>query len=525
MSKSSEKDLHFEKELWDSADKLRGAIDAGEYKHIVLGLIFLKYISDSFEKRRKYLKKAVKDKSNEKYYLPSEKSQKVILEDKDSYTEKGVFFVPEKARWQYLQDNAQSEDIGKLIDQAMEKIEEENPKQLKGVLSKQYARSNVDSRTLGELINLFSKIDFDSDKQGDRDILGRVYEYFLGEFASAEGKRGGEFFTPRCLVKLLVEILEPHEKFRVFDPACGSGGMFVQSSEFIKKHNEDPNKAAFYGQEKNPTTWRLAKMNLAIRGIDADIKVGDTFYDDKFPSLRADFVLANPPFNQNWDPERVKNDPRLKYGTPGGNNANFMWIQHFLYHLAPKGMAGFVMANGALAVGNKQGKIREKIIEEDLVDVIVACPPKLFYNVQLPVSLWFLAKNKKTDRFRNRKNETLFIDARETFKSISRKQNIFTDKHIKKIANTARAWRGETKDKEYEDIPGFCKSTIKEEIKDNGSVLTPGRYVGIPEEEDDGIPFKEKFTKLKTKLEQQFDKSQELEKKIKDNLEEINNEL
>ncbi len=514
-----EKDLNFEKELWKAADRLRGNIDASEYKHVVLGLLFLKYVSDSFYQRRFQLEQWVSDQKNKKYYVPNEKNRKLIIEDKDQYKSVGVFYIPENARWEYLRDRAMHTNIGKYLDEAMEAIENENPKQLKGVLPKTYTRTSLESNILGELVNIFSKIKFDHNIDKEKDILGRVYEYFLGQFASAEGKRGGEFYTPRSIVRLLVEVLEPYENARVFDPAAGSGGMFVQSSEFLKIHQKDPARISFFGQESNPTTWRLCRMNLAIRGIFGQIEVGNSYYDDKFPDLRADFVLANPPFNAEWEPGRLsEKDPRIKHGTSPSGNANFMWIQHFIHHLAPNGMAGFVMANGALAVGGREGEIRKKIIEDDLVDVIIACPPKLFYNVALPVSLWFVSKNKKNGRFRNRVGETLFIDAREIFEPISRKQVIFTEEQIQKIANTVGAWRGAKGIDKYKDIAGFCKSVTKEEIAKNGYVLTPGRYVGVAEEEDDGVPFKEKMKKLTSELKQYFEEGKKLEKEVEENL-------
>ena len=492
LSQKPSKDIEFEKELWKAADKLRGNIDPGEYKYIVLGLIFLKYVSDAFYQRKDELEKLISDPKGASF-IRDESSRKYYVEQKDPYRAKGIFYIPEKARWDYLQKYTMHNDIGKYLDEALEAIEEENPT-LKGILPKVYSRTPVESHSLGELINLFSKIKFDHNFDQEKDILGRVYEYFLGQFASAEGKRGGEFYTPRSIVKLLVEILEPYEGARVFDPACGSGGMFVQSGEFLKIHQKDPTKISFYGQEFNINTWRLCKMNLALRGMEGQIEQGNSYYDNKFSDLRFDFVLSNPPFNAEWDPKRLSDkDPRLKYGIPPASNANFMWIQHFIYHLAPNGMAGFVMANGALAVGGKEGEIRKRIIEDDLVDVIIACPPKLFYNVSLPVSLWFITKNKKNGRFRNRTGETLFIDAREIYEPVSRKQVIFTDEQIQKIANTVRAWRGKKEAGKYEDIPGFCKSATLEEIRKNGYVLTPGRYVGVKPEEDDGIPFEEKI--------------------------------
>lgn len=515
---------NFEKELWSAADKLRGNIDAGEYKHIVLGLLFLKYISDAFNSRREQLQNWVTNPQHKGYYIADSSAQTMILDDKDQYLSEGIFFVPEKARWEHLREHAMSERVASHIEEAMDLIERENPKLLQGVLPKdRYTRAQLDPHTLGELVNIFSRIQFDHDIGKERDMLGNVYQYFLGQFADAEGKRGGEFFTPPSLVRLLVEILEPFENARIFDPACGSGGMFVQSSRFLKTHHKDPRRVSISGQESNPTTFRLCKMNLAIRGIIGSIEVGNTYYDDKFPSLHADFVLANPPFNAEWDPKRLpEGDPRIRYGTPPGGNANFMWIQHFLHHLAPNGIAGFVMANGALAVGGREGEIRRKIIDADLVDVIVACPPKLFYNVSLPVSLWFLAKDKSGDRFRKRAGETLFIDAREQFKMISRKQAEFTGGHIAKITSTVRAWRGEEGAEKYEDVLGFCKSVQTEEIAEKGGyVLTPGRYVGLAAEVDDGVPFKEKMQELSKELKDAFKKGDELEARIISNLKKL----
>ncbi len=516
------KDLNFEKELWKAADRLRGNIDVSEYKHIILGLLFLKYVSDSFYQRRSKLEQWVGDTKNKSYFVPDEKNRKVIVDDRDQYKREGVFYIPKNARWEYLREHAMHSNIGKYIDEAMEAIENENPKQLKGVLPKIYTQTKLESQILGELVNIFSKITFDHDIEKEKDLLGRVYEYFLGQFASSEGKRGGEFYTPRSIVSLIVNILEPYENARIFDPACGSGGMFVQSHDFLKIHKKDPSKISFFGQESNFTTLRLCKMNLAIRGIFGQIEIGNSYYDDKFPDLRADFVIANPPFNAEWEPGRLSDkDPRIKYGIPPSGSANFMWIQHFIHHLAPNGMAGFVMANGALAVGGRDGEIRKKIIEDDLIDIIIACPPKLFYNVGLPVSLWFVSKNKNNGRFRKRIGETLFIDARETFEPISRKQVIFTEENIQKIAETVRAWRGENHGSEYKDIAGFCKAVKKDEIVKNGYVLTPGRYVGIAEEEDDGVPFEAKMKKLQGELKQCFEEGKKLEKEIENNLKDL----
>lgn len=517
----SDKDLDFKKELWQAADKLRGSIDAAEYKHVVLGLLFLKYVSDSFYNRRQEIEGLVSDSKNKEYYMVEGDDRSIIVEDKDQYKGKGVFYIPKKARWGELRNRSSQDDFREYIDTAMEAIENEN-KELKGVLPKIYTQTRLESQVLCDLVNIFSKIKFDHDIHKERDILGEIYEYFLGQFAAAEGKRGGEFFTPRPIVRLLVEILEPYENARILDPAAGSGGMFVQASEFLRRNKKDPSRISIFGQESNPTTLRLCKMNLAIRGIFGQIESGNTYYDDKFPDLRADFVLANPPFNADWEPSRLSDkDPRIKYGTPPASNANFMWIQHFIHHLAPNGMAGFVMANGALAVSGREGEIRKKIIDDDLIDVIIACPSKLFFNVGLPVSLWFAVKNKNKGRFRERKGETLFIDARETFAVISRKQVVFTPEHIQKIAGTVRAWRGEENGVQYNDIPGFCKSAAKEEIAKNGYVLTPGRYVGVAEEEDDGVPFEEKMEKLTGDLKKYFKEGEKLEKEILENLKKV----
>jgi len=518
------KDLDFEKELWKAADRLRGNVEVTDYKHIVLGLLFLKYVSDSFNSKRESMSALLSDPTDEEgYYTPDIEKQKWILNDKNIYKSEGIFFIPETARWAYLQSKAMLPDIGKYLDEAMEKIEDENSSQLKGVLPKIYSRITIEPHVLGELVNIFSKISFDHDINKEKDILGRVYEYFLGEFATSEGKRGGEFYTPRSLVRLLVEILEPYENAKVFDPSCGSGGMFVQSGEFLKIHQKDPSKISFFGQELNSTTYNLCRMNLAIRGIFGSIEMGNSYYNDKFPDLRADFVLANPPFNAEWEPKRLPDsDPRLKYGIAPSGNANFMWVQHFLYHLAPNGMTGFVMANGALAGSGKEGEIRRKIIEDDLVDVIISCPPKLFYNVTLPVSLWFLTKNKKNGRFRNRSKETLFIDAREIFTPISRKQYTFSEEQLQRIVGTVQSWRGEEGSKDYQDVAGFCKAVKLEEIENNGFVLNPGRYVGIAPEPDDGIPFAEKIKKYKEDLLKYFDEGKKLEEEIKNNLKKIN---
>lgn len=522
LDKNHHHDLSFEKELWMAADKLRGNVDVSEYKNIVLGLLFLKYISDSFYKRREVLAELTKDPKNEDFYVPTEDARKAILETKDFYTSEGVFYVPEKSRWEFLQTKTMSSDLGKILDTAMELIEKDNPVQLENVLPRVYTKVNLDHTVLGELVNIFSQISFDHDFDREKDILGRIYEYFLGQFASSEGKRGGEFFTPRSIVKLLTEILEPYENARVADFACGSGGMFVSMGEYLRDHKMDPSKLSISGQESNQTTLRLCKMNLAIRGLSGKIELGNTYYKDMFPHLQADFLIANPPFNAEWDPSKLSdNDPRIFLGIPPSGNANFLWVQHFAHHLAPNGQAGFVMPNGALAVSGKEGELRQKLIEADLVDVIISCPSKLFYNVSLPVSLWFLSKNKGGDRFRKRSGETLFIDARDTFEQISRKQVVFNEENIKKITDTVKAWRGEKDAGKYEDISGFCKSATLEDIKKNGYVLTPGRYVGLADVEDDGISFEEKMQKLSNELRNAFDHGRKLEQEIENNLKEL----
>lgn len=509
-------DLNFVDSLWKTANKLRGSVESAEYKHIVLGLIFLKYISDSFVERQSYLDRAVKDPGNLDYYGITD-----VVEDKDEYLSENIFWVPREARWSYLMANATNPNLGKLIDNAMVAIEKENPKRFRGVLPKIYARSNLDYLTLGEIINLFSRIGFGTEDAVSKDILGRVYEYFIGRFAQQEGKGGGEFYTPRCIVKLLVEMLEPF-RGRIFDPACGSGGMFVQSLKFIQAHGGRSGDVSIFGQESIDTTWRICKMNLAIRGIEGNIQLGNSYWDDKFKDLRADYILANPPFNvSEWGVDRVQGDVRLKYGTPPNSNANYIWIQHFIYHLAPNGIAGFVLANGSMSVGGIEGEIRKKIIEDDLVDCMIALPVQLFYTTGIPACLWFIAKNKAQKGHRARKGETLFIDARKIFRKVDRTHNEFTDEHIKKIADIYHAYRGEAGLPEYKNIPGFCKVATIEDIKKNGYVLTPGRYVGTEEMEGDGEPFEEKMERLSTQLAEQFEKSEELKKQIKANLEEL----
>jgi len=516
-SASSSADLGFEAKLWLAADKLRSNMDAGEYKHVVLGLIFLKYISDTFEEHHAEL---VAGKGE---YAGAN------AEDPDEYKAENVFWVPPAARWTYLQNSAKQATIGKIVDDAMVAIERDNTR-LKGVLPKDYARPGLDKHRLGELIDLIGTIGMGDKASRSKDILGRVYEYFLGQFASAEGKKGGQFYTPQSVVRLLVEMLAPY-KGRIYDPCCGSGGMFVQSEKFVEAHGGKLGDIAIYGQESNPTTRRLAVMNLALRGIEADFgpEHADTFRRDLHPDLRADYVLANPPFNDS-DWFRKDDDVRWQYGVPPRGNANFAWVQHFIHHLAPHGMAGFVLANGSMSSNQSgEGDIRRALIEADLVDCMVALPGQLFYSTQIPVCLWFLAKNKtggassvSSDlKRRNRKGETLFIDARKMGELIDRVHRELTDDDLAKIVSTYHAWRsapslnsqppvapkpgdGGSTLNSYEDHPGFCKSATTAEIAAHGHILTPGRYVGAEGIEDDGDPFEEKMPRLITELRQQF---------------------
>ncbi len=499
--------LGFEEKLWAAADKLRGHMDASEYKHVVLGLIFLKYISDAFEEKYEELKAL-------------QATEYADPEERDEYVAANIFWVPKEARWARLQAGAKQPTIGKLLDDAMVAIEKENPK-LKGVLPKDFSRPALDKHRLGELIDLIGTIGLGDKESRSKDILGRVYEYFLGRFAAAEGKGGGEFYTPQCVVKLLVEMIEPY-KGRIFDPCCGSGGMFVQSEEFVKVHGGRVGDIAIYGQESNPTTWRLAMMNLAIRGIDVNLggQNADSFHNDLHKDLRADFILANPPFNMSdWGGERLREDARWKYGTPPANNANYAWIQHFIYHLSPAGITGFVMANGSMSTSTTtEFGIRKSIVEADLVDCMIALPGQLFYTTQIPVCLWFLARNKKNGKFRDRRGQTLFIDARKMGTLVDRIHKELSNEEIAKIATAYHAWRGEKVAGKYEDIPGFCKSAKTEEIREHGHVLTPGRYVGAEAAEDDGEPFEEKMKRLTTQLHDQFAESDKLEATIKKNL-------
>ena len=500
--------LGFESELFKAADKLRGNMEPSDYKHVALGLIFLKYISDAFEA-----------KHNE---LLAEDAQ--AAEDKDEYLAENVFWVPKEARWSHLQANAKLPTIGTLIDDAMRAIEKDNDS-LKGVLPKDYARPALNKVMLGELIDLISGITLNEEGHASRDILGRVYEYFLGQFAGAEGKRGGEFYTPRSVVRVLVEMLEPY-KGRVYDPCCGSGGMFVQSEKFVQEHGGRIGDIAIYGQESNYTTWRLAKMNLAVRGIDSDIRWNNegSFHKDELRDLKADYILANPPFNvSEWGGDRLREDVRWAFGVPPVGNANYAWLQHIYHHLAPKGTAGVVLANGSMSSNQSgEGEIRKAMIEADVVDCMVALPGQLFYSTQIPACLWFLARKKNPDKGRrDRRGQVLFIDARKMGELVDRTRRELTDAEIQKIADTYHAWRGEKNAGEYADVAGFCKSVTLDDIRKHDHVLTPGRYVGAAEQEDDGEPFEEKMRRLSALWRERRAEGARLDALIEANLNEL----
>jgi type I restriction enzyme M protein len=499
--------LGFEAKLWQAADALRNNMDAAEYKHVVLGLIFLKYISDAFEAKHAELEAKKPDGANP--------------EDPDEYRAVSIFWVPKEARWAHLKANAPQPTIGKLVDDALAAIERDNPS-LKGVLPKDFGRAGLDKQRLGQIINLVSDIALGSAADRARDTLGRVYEYFLARFASAEGKSGGQFYTPSHVVRVLVEMLAPY-KGRVYDPCCGSGGMFVQSEKFIEAHAGKVGDISIYGQESNYTTWRLARMNLAIRGIDAQIGHGDTFHNDRHPDLKADYVLANPPFNDSdWRGDLLKDDKRWVYGVPPAGNANYAWVQHFIHHLAPTGLAGFVLANGSMSSNQSgEGEIRKAIIEADLVDCMVAMPGQLFYSTQIPVCLWFLTRNKKNGSFRDRRGEALFIDARKLGSLVDRTHRELTDADIARIAGTYHAWRGDTDAAQYADVLGFCKTAKLDDIRRHGHVLTPGRYVGAEAQEVDGEPFEVKITRLVAELHEQQAEAAKLDASIAVNLKQL----
>lgn len=487
--------IGFEEKLWEAADKLRNNMDAAEYKHVILGLIFLKYVSDTF--KEKYDKLLEEDPD--------------FAEDRDEYLAEGVFWVPENARWSYIAQHSKQAEIGQVVDTALDAIEKENDS-LRGVLPKNYSRPELDKRILGEIIDLFTNINVGGEEAREKDVLGRVYEYFLGKFAANEGKGGGEFYTPKCIVKLMVEMVEPYKGY-VYDPACGSGGMFVQSQNFIKKHSGNTFDISVYGQESNPTTWKLAKMNLAIRGIENNLgsKNADTYHDDLHKTLKADFVLANPPFNDSdWGGASLQDDPRWKWGVPPTGNANYAWLSHMVDKLSQTGIASVVLANGSLSSNtSNEGVIRQNFINADLVDCIVALPDKLFYTTGIPVCIWFLNRDKK------HKGQTLFIDARKQGDMVTRRLRELSDEDVRKIADTYINYKHGTG---YEDIQGFCKVATLDEIKEHDYILTPGRYVGIEEAEDDGEPFEEKMDRLTTELAKQFQKSKELEEEIRKQL-------
>lgn len=510
--------IGYEAQLWQMADALRGSMDAAEYKHVALGLLFLKYISDAFEEKHAQLE--------------TERATGADPEDPDEYRAHNIFWVPPEARWFHISNQAKQPTIGQLLDDAMAGIERDNPA-LKGVLPKDYARPALDKQRLGQLIDLITNIKVGDQESRAKDVLGRIYEYFLSQFASAEGKKGGEFYTPRCVVKLLVEMIEPY-KGRVYDPCCGSSGMFVQSVEFIAAHansNGNGGKAradiSIYGQESNYTTWRLAKMNLAIRGIEGQIAHGDTFHNDRFPDLKADFILANPPFNvSDWGGERLREDKRWRYGVPPASNANFAWVQHIVHHLSPTGVSGFVLANGSMASNTSgEGEIRKALIEADLVDCMIALPGQLFYSTQIPACLWFLARDKSGGKFRDRRGEVLFIDARKMGHLIDRIHRDLTDDDIIKIASTYHAWRGEQDAGTYLDTPGFCKKADLSEIREHHYVLTPGRYVGTEDlEDDDDEPFSLKVSRLVEQLRLQQEESHRLDRAILSSLRGLDND-
>jgi len=504
----------YEAQLWQMADALRGSMDAAEYKHVVLGLIFLKYISDAFEERHACLE--------------GERANGANPEDPDEYRAHSIFWVPPAARWTHLKAQARQPMVGQLVDDAMAGIERDNPA-LKGVLPKDYARPSLDKTRLGQLIDMISNIKVGDEASRANDILGRVYEYFLSQFASAEGKKGGEFYTPRCVVKLLVEMIEPY-RGRVYDPCCGSSGMFVQSVEFLRAHasgNGNGGKTkgdiSIYGEESNYTTWRLAKMNLAIRGIEGQIAHGDTFHNDRFPDLKADFILANPPFNvSDWGGERLRDEKRWQFGVPPASNANFAWVEHIVYHLAPAGVAGFVLANGSMSSNQSgEGEIRKKLIEADLVDCMVALPGQLFYSTQIPACLWFLSRDRKNGKFRDRRGHVLFIDARKLGRLVDRTHRELIDEELAGIAATYHAWRGEKGAGEYADVPGFCKSAMLEEVRKHDHVLTPGRYVGAELQEDDSELFDDKMKRLTATLREQQAQAARFDAAIAINLREL----
>ncbi|MBQ3034368.1 MAG: type I restriction-modification system subunit M [Deferribacterales bacterium] len=502
MATKNNANIGFEKQIWDAACELWGHIPAADYRKVIVGLIFLRYISFAFEKRYNQLVDEGEGFEN----------------DKDAYTMENIFFVPEKARWSVIAAAAHTPEIGVVIDEAMRAIEAEN-KVLKNVLPKNYANQDLDKRVLGNVVDIFTNNIDMSDTDEDKDLLGRTYEYCIEQFASNEGKKGGEFYTPSSIVKTIVEVLKPFENCRVYDPACGSGGMFVQSVKFLQAHSDNRNRISVYGQESNADTWKMAKMNMAIRGIDADFGPyhADTFFNDLHPQLKADFIMANPPFNlSSWGQDKLKDDVRWKYGTPPAGNANYAWMQHMIHHLSPNGKIGLVLANGALSSQTSgEGEIRKAIIEDDLIEGIVALPPQLFYSVTIPATLWFITKNKR------QKGKTVFIDARKMGYMVDRKHRDFTDEDIKKIADTFTAFQEGT----LENVKGFCAVATTKDIAAQDYILTPGRYVGIEEQEDDGEPFEDKMKRLTSELSDMFKQSGALQQEIKEKLKAIGWEM
>jgi type I restriction enzyme M protein len=511
--------------LFEAANKLRGSVDSAEYKHLVLGLIFLKYISDSFEARRTELEAELAD-PEAKGYLENDKERAEVLEERDEYTRENVFWVPDQARWGTLLAAASQPDIGKRLDEALAAIEQENPR-LRNILPRIYARAPLSAELMGSLVETIAKIGFGEDSKAARDVLGRIYEYFIKGFARAEGHRGGEFFTPAPVAHLLVEMLEPYEG-RILDPACGSCGLFVQSAKFIDAHGGQPDRLAIYGQERNQATWRIGQMNLAIHGLSGEVGYteGGSLLDDAFRSLKADFVMANPPFNQKeWSTPAILDDARWAHGVPPAGNANYGWIQHFLFHLAPNGRAGFVMANGSLTtMSSGEGKIRESLVRADVVDCIVALPAQLFYTTGIPVCLWFLDRDKSSNGERDRQGEILFLDARQMGQKVSRTQIELTDEEIERIADTYHAWRGTTKGK-YADEPGFCKSATLDEVEAADFTLSPGRYVGAPESEEDEVALEERMATLVDELADEMAENERLAGEVRQALIKVGYEL
>jgi type I restriction enzyme M protein len=516
FSANGNHDLPFAKELFEAADRLRGSVESAEYKHLVLGLLFLRYISDAFERRRAWLDAATRDVANGDYFTEDEDERRAILDDRDEYISQNVFWVPEVARFPALLAAASLPDIGERIDRALDAIESDNPEQLRGVLPRIYARAPIQPAKLGELVGTIARIGFGDDPDRARDVLGRTYEYFIKSFAKAEGHRGGEFYTPASVTRLLVEMLEPFEG-RVLDPACGSGGLFVQSAEFVKAHGGRPQRISILGQENNQATWRICRMNLAIHGLTNDVKLGDSLLDDKFAGARADFVMAIPPFNmKKWGAASVAKDSRWAYGEPPDSNANYAWIQHFVHHLTPDGRAGFVMANGSLTSNTSgEGDIRRRLVEADLIDCIVALPGQLFFTTGIPVCLWFVDRNKASGGERDRRGETLFIDARSMGQKITRTQIELSDEELARITDAYRAWRGQPKAGDYVDEPGFCKAVSVAKIDRAGFALTPGRHVGAAAVEDDQEVFAQRMTTLVEQLREDFSESERLTGEVK----------